>query len=167
MEYRIKVEELTKNVYLPFGDFITAPQHEPKIEEANARYWAGLGIVEIKGSMDIGWVTVRKRPMLIDRLERHFLTPEIVIPVDDVLIMPVARGVEIGDYASRPSYKDVRGFFVKPGQMITFSPGTWHLAGFPLSREEASFIVIFRQGTANEDLAVQPIDGLNSLELIL
>ncbi len=166
MTEKIKVVELSKELYQPIGDLVTFPTHTPTIQDDVVRYWAHLANFEINGTIDVGWVTMRKRPMLLTQLERHFKTVEAVIPVDDAMVLPVAAGQDFGDYNARPKLADVRGFYLRPGQMVTYKPGAWHFGGFPLNKPEASFIVFCRKGTADEDVAMLPFEGDVQVEFI-
>jgi ureidoglycolate hydrolase len=167
MNEKIKVVELSKEAYLPIGQLVTFPTQTPTIQDEVVRYWAHLANFEINGTIDVGWVTMRRRPLLLAQLERHFKTVEAVIPVDDTMILPVAIGRDPGDYNACPKPEDVRGFYLRPGQMVTYKPGAWHFGGFPLNKPEASFIVFCRKGTADEDVAMQPIAGDVQVEFVL
>ena len=163
----IKVVELSKEIYAPFGQFVRAPVHKPTIEDEFVRYWAGLAGFELDGMIDVGWVTMRKRPLVLTKLERHFQTVEIVIPLDDVMVLPVAIGREPFDYESQPRPDDIRGFYLRPGQMVTYAPGTWHFGGFPQNKPQASFLVLTRRGTADEDVSMQSISGISQVEFAI
>jgi ureidoglycolate hydrolase len=163
----VKVAELSKEIYAPFGQFVGSPTHTPTIQDDIVRYWAGLAGFEVDGTIDVGWVTMRKRPMLLSQLERHLHTVEVAIPLDDVMVLPVALGREPLNYDSKPRPEDIRGFYLRPGQMVTYAPGTWHFGGFPLNKPEASFMVLTRRGTADTDVSMQSISGISQVEFIL
>jgi ureidoglycolate hydrolase len=164
MDTKIQVAELSRKIYQEFGQFVTMPTHKPTIQDDIVKYWADLAGFEIPGTIDVGWVTMKKRPLVITQLERHFETVEVVIPLDDTLILPVATGRKPFDYQSQPMSKDVRGFYLRPGQMVTFAPGTWHFGGFPLNKPEASFIVFTRRGTSVTDVSMQSLKDVKSME---
>jgi ureidoglycolate hydrolase len=163
----IKVAELSKEIYAPFGQFVGSPTHTPTIQDDIVKYWAGLAGFEVDGTIDVGWVTMCKRPMLLSQLERHLHTVEVAIPLDDVMVLPVALGREPLNYDSKPRPEDIRGFYLRPGQMVTYAPGTWHFGGFPLNKPEASFMVLTRRGTADTDVSMQSISGISQVEFIL
>ena len=163
----VKVVELSKDAYAPFGQFVSSPVHQPSIEADIVKYWAGLAGFEVDGMIDVGWVTMRKRPLVLTQLERHFLTVEVAIPLDEVMVLPVAVGREPFDHETQPRAEDIRGFYLRPGQMVTFSPGTWHFGGFPLNSPQASFMVLTRRGTADSDVSMKSISGLVQVEFTL
>lgn len=164
---RVQVAELTQHAYAPFGQFVSAPHHEPTIEADIVRYWADLAGFEIGGPIDVGWVTMRQRPLVLTELERHFHTVEVVIPLDGVMLLPVAIGRPPLAQETPPRPEDIRGFYLRPGQMVTYAPGTWHFGGFPLTTSEASFLVLTRRGTADSDVSTQPIAGIGQVEFTL
>jgi ureidoglycolate hydrolase len=163
----IKVIELSKEDYIPFGQFVHSPVHKPTIQDNIVKYWAGLAGFEFDGMIDVGWVTVCQRPMQLTQLERHFHTIEVVIPLDDVMVLPVAIGRGPFDYKVQPRPEDIRGFYLRPGQMVTYAPGTWHFGGFPLNKPEASFMVLTKRGTADTDVAMLSISGISQVEFTL
>jgi ureidoglycolate hydrolase len=162
MVEQVQIQELSVEAYQPIGDFVTYPGHTPTIQEDIVKYWANLAEFHIEGAIDIGWVTMVKRPLVITQMERHFMTTEIVIPLDEIVV-PVAVGRSFGDPNALPRSEDVRGFYLRPGQMITYKPGSWHFGGFPVKGEEASFIVFCRKGTADEDVIMLDIEGVDEI----
>jgi ureidoglycolate hydrolase len=164
MDTKIQVAELSRKAYQEFGQFVNLPIHKPTIQDDIVKYWAGLAGFEIPGMIDVGWVTMKNRPLVLIQLERHFETVEVVIPLDDTLILPVAIGRKPFDFQSQPMSEDVRGFYLRPGQMVTFAPGTWHFGGFPLNKPEASFIVFTRRGTSDTDVSMQSLKDVKSVE---
>lgn len=164
---QIKVFDLNKEIYGPFGQFISLPTDKPTIETDIVRYWANLAGFSVNGTIDVGWVTMSKRPLVLTQLERHFQTVEVAIPMDDAMVLPVAVGREPFDYESQPRPEDIHGFYLRQGQMVTFAPGTWHFGGFPLNKPEASFLVLTRRGTADTDVSMQSIFGISQIEFIV
>ncbi len=158
MNLEIKVEELSASAYHDYGLFVQAPSHTPTIKDDIVSYWAGLANFELKGTIDVGWVTMSKRPYHLTQLERHFDTVEVVIPIDDVMILPVAAGKDMGDREADPFLEDIRGFYLRPGQMVTFSKGSWHFGGFPVNKDHASFLVMTQKGTADSDVVMKELD---------
>jgi ureidoglycolate hydrolase len=163
----IHVVELNTEIYAPFGQFVGLPARKPTIQDDIVKYWAGLAGFEIAGMIDVGWVTMRKRPMVLTQLERHFHTVEVAIPLDDAMVLPVAFGREPFDHDLQPLAEDVRGFYLRPGQMVTYAPGTWHFGGFPLNKPEASFMVLTLRGTADTDVVMKTISGASPVEFSL
>jgi ureidoglycolate hydrolase len=160
----IHVVELNAEIYAPFGQFVGLPTRKPTIQDDIVKYWAGLAGFEIAGMIDVGWVTMCKRPMVLTQLERHFHTVEVAIPLDDAMVLPVAFGREPFDHDLQPRAEDVRGFYLRPGQMVTYAPGTWHFGGFPLNKTEASFMVLTLRGTADTDVVMKTISGTSPVE---
>jgi ureidoglycolate hydrolase len=164
---KINVVDLNKELYAPFGQCVSSPMDKPTIEDDIVKYWANLAGFSIDGTIDIGWVTMRKRPLVLTQLERHFRTVEVAIPLDDTMVLPVALGRKPFDTESQPRPEDIHGFYLRPGQMVTFAPGTWHFGGFPLNKPEASFLVLTRRGTADTDVSMQSIFGISQIEFIV
>jgi ureidoglycolate hydrolase len=167
MNLEIKVEELSPSAYQEIGLFVQEPTHTPTIQDDIVSYWAGLANFELNGTIDVGWVTMSKRPFRLYQLERHFDTVEVVIPIDDVMVLPVAAGKDLGNREAGPNLEDIRGFYLRPGQMVTFSKGSWHFGGFPVKKDHASFLVMTQKGTADTDVVMKDLDKNVSVNFVV
>ena len=80
-------------------------------------------------------------------MERHDRTPEFLIPADGPFLLPVM------DDAGA-----VAVFRVEPGEAVVIGQGVWHSACLPVGAEAATYFVVFRRGTPQEDVTKQDID---------
>ena len=137
-----------------FGAVVSAPTAEPTAADATFRYWSDLAHFQIDGETEIGLCTVyRQSAPRVAWMERHDRTPEILVPTDGPFLLPVMD--EGGE---------VEVFRVEPGEAVVIAPGVWHSACLPADAEQATYLVVFRRGTPQEDVAKQdiaplPVDG--------
>jgi ureidoglycolate hydrolase len=144
----IEVHQLTAERFAPYGSIFKRGDEAPLAETPAFSYWNDLARFHIEGEVEVGWCDVHARPDTVDWFERHDRTPEILIPVDGTMALPVMTG------AGR-----VESFLVEPGEAVVIAPGTWHSACIPVGAESVGYFVIFRRGTPAEDVvktAVEP-----------
>ncbi|MFW5973031.1 MAG: ureidoglycolate lyase [Bacteroidota bacterium] len=139
---RIQVRPIDEVSFRPYGRIFRAPTSGPLAETRGFSYWSDVASYEIEGATEIGWCVVRAHDEPIDWFERHDRTPEILIPVDAAVVLPVQR--EDGE--------TVEAFRVEVGEAVILDSGVWHSACLPADRDEASYFVIFRRGTPSEDV---------------
>jgi len=100
----------------------------------------------------LGILTIKRRPFIVDQLERHMKAVEIFIPVKGVSIMPFA---EPGDI------KKCEVFVIDDTAGLIIEKGVWHFPPFPVTGE-MEFVLTVRKDTA-DDLEIRDIPGLNIL----
>ncbi len=135
------------------GQAIRPPTGKATFQNDILSYWDAFAGWEISGRAGIGWFELNRRPFNGSEAERHRLTPEALLCFQGSAICLVGRPKEPQALAA----EDFQAFFVEAGQGIVFAPGVWHALPFPVS-EKAVFWVVFRQGTAQEDLEVLDLD---------
>lgn len=140
-----RVVEATPESFAEFGKVFKVPVGVPTAKTTGFSYWSDIVSYHIKGETEIGWCTVyRQEPNGVSVIERHVRTPEILIPIDAPVMIPVMND------------KDTRNrlevFRVKPGEAVIIADGVWHGACLPVGKSESSYFVIFRKGTPAEDV---------------
>lgn len=139
------------DAFARFGSVVPAPTTEPTASDATFRYWSDLAHYRIDGETEIGLCTVYRQPEpRVAWVERHDRTPEFLIPADGPFLLPVmdeAGAVEV--------------FRVEPGEAVVIGPGVWHGACLPVDADRATYFVVFRRGTPQEDVVKQNIFHLS------
>ncbi|UCE07334.1 MAG: ureidoglycolate lyase [bacterium] len=142
---KIKSIPITKENFNKFGKVVTSPTTKPTAQAADYKFWSDLANYLINGETEIGLCTVYQQPTTeISGMERHTRTPEILIPIDAPLVVPLLRD---GDSAEQ-----AEAFQVTIGQAVVIDEGIWHGACLPVGRKESSYFVIFRRNTPQEDV---------------
>ncbi len=145
---RIQTQRLSSDDFGPYGSVAVRPAGPPLAEDDSFKYWSDAGRYGIEGETEIGYCTVFRRDRaVVDWMERHVRTPEILIPVDHALVLPVTSD----DGA-------VAAFVAEPGEAVVIGPGVWHSACLPLAEDEATYFVIFRRRTPHEDVTKKSIE---------
>jgi len=157
----IKVEELKKESFKPYGDIIDVPDASPDCSNDELDLYCGISEVKIdQGTGQFCWLHVKsRRPFICNNFECHKNTSEAMIPVSGQSIVLVAAN---NPTSNLPDSDSIKAFFVDGTKGFNFRPNVWHWLPYPLSKQ-ASFILVFKKGTPDEDLHV--VDLKEKLDL--
>lgn len=144
----IDVDRIDGDNFRPYGVVASLGDVPPLAENGQFRFWSDLASYTVEGETEIGYCTVR-RPTgdVVDWMEAHERTPEVLVPIDWPFILPVMDQ----DGA-------VAAFEVQPGEAVVIKQGVWHSACIPVGRSEASYLVLFRRRTPHDDVSKRTID---------
>ncbi len=116
-------------------------------------FYGELGLIECRGQLEIGICVFHKRPPVLDQMEMHEHTQELLYAIDDDFIAVAAPG-EAGGGA--PLLSELVALRVKRGEGLLFQKGVWHWAPFPFAAESFA-LVGFARGTATTDMIVRDL----------
>lgn len=116
--------------------------------------WFGeLGVIRCRSELELGICVFRRRPSVIDRMEQHARTQELLYAIDDDFIAVAAPA----DPATKaPRLSDLAAVIVRRGEGLLFQTGAWHWAPFPM-KDESFALVGFARGTATKDMIVREL----------
>lgn len=129
-------QPMTRESFAPFGELI------------NER-----GSVELNldgGTTSVAMQTVESRPMTFDFLGRHRRTEQVFAPLGRRGSI-IAVAAPSDDNPDLPDTQRMAAFVVDGSCAFKLHRGTWHTSAFPLEDEKATFLVIDREGTLDED----------------
>jgi ureidoglycolate lyase len=142
-------QRITPDNFASYGRVARLPDGQPTAEDATFRYWSDTAHFSIDGETEIGLCTVvRQDESAVTWMERHDRTPELLIPIDGPFLLPV-----MGADGSA----EVEVFEVQPGEAVVIGQGVWHSACHPADGDAATYFVIFRRGTPQEDVVKKDI----------
>ncbi|HSR34166.1 MAG TPA: ureidoglycolate lyase [Anaerolineae bacterium] len=158
-----KTKALTRETFEPFGQLITVPQ-DISVEPGAVHGWSRVATAQFAGEVEVGWLKLLRRPVEITQMEHHLGTPEMIIPLDVPLLVPVAPGD--GSPDSVPDPEQIEGFVVKPGQALVMDKSGWHWLPFPTEGESGSCLIIFVKDTPEHDLLIRDLPSGQSVHFI-
>jgi ureidoglycolate hydrolase len=101
------------------------------------------------GSASLVAQTVEARPLTFDFLGRHQRTEQVLVPLGGAKSV-IAVAPPCTDNSALPDIKRMAAFLVDGEHAFKLRRGVWHATAFPLT-ESASFLVVDREGTLDED----------------
>ena len=147
---KIKSKLISKDNFKEYGEVVTLPSILPTSEDNTYTFWSNIASYKINGSTEIGICKVFEQDAkLIDGMERHSYTPEILIPIDGPFILPLLLdGLD---------ESKAEAFFVDIGQAVVIKENVWHGACIPAKSSESSYFVIFKKDTPHSDVEKKKI----------
>ncbi len=141
----LKPKKITPENFSAFGKVVVGVSGEPTSQAIDYKFWSDIMHYQIEGETEVGICIVYNQPKnTIYGMERHLNTPEILIPIDAPLILPLLNDKDKPDEAN--------AFIVDIGQAIAINEGVWHGACIPYGKEQCSYFVIFKKGTPQSDV---------------
>jgi ureidoglycolate lyase len=130
---RLKVQEMTRESFAPFGILIDS--------RGSVDIDLGAGTPSLTGA------TSEWRPLQFDFMARHMRTMQVFSPLASsqavIAVAPPNDG-------PAPDVEKVSAFLVDGRLPYAYHKGTWHTPPFPV-KEWASFLVVDRSGTLDDD----------------
>ncbi|MFZ2648709.1 MAG: ureidoglycolate lyase [Burkholderiaceae bacterium] len=124
----LRVERLTAEAFLPFGDVIEARDagNRRSINRGRAERFDALACVDAtegRGRPVISVVRSQPSPLPIELtlLERHVLGSQAIIALP-----PAEFLVVVAQAGAVPVIEGIRCFLAAPGQGVNYARGTWH-----------------------------------------
>ncbi|MEG2512484.1 MAG: DUF4867 family protein [Acetivibrio sp.] len=147
----IKVKKINSEEFAPFGTFypMGAPGGFALEGELHRFYPDRLGAQTCK---NIGFSPIQvKKPakMLIQAVEYHTTTWEIILPLNDDMIIHVSPAS-----GEHPVTKLTEAFLVPKNTLIKINAAIWHLAPLPANAEELSAMIVLPECTYANDCTV-------------
>ncbi len=129
------------------------PEGGPPDLGVDVEFYGELGLLECPGKMELGICIFRRRPMVLDKMERHVGTPELLYAVDDSFIAVAAPDAPGG---GAPDPSALVALEIHRGEGLVFARGCWHWAPYPFAKESFA-LVGFARGTATADMDIRPL----------
>ncbi|SFK00394.1 ureidoglycolate lyase [Pseudovibrio ascidiaceicola] len=142
----IRIEKLTSEVFMPFGELIETGGTSPiVINEGRCERFSDLAGVEFIGGragVSLFQAELRRLPHTLTMLERHPLGSQCFIPMNQSEYLVIVAADEGG----RPSTP--RAFMASSTQSINIKRNTWHGVLTPINGS-GLFAVVDRIGDGN------------------
>jgi ureidoglycolate hydrolase len=133
---------LDRQSFIPFGKVLKVPERAPDDSVVTHNYWDSE--IVWSGSTSVNNLVVKQRAFILSQMERHKDTLEMLILQEGTCFIAVAP-------AGVFSVDKIKVFKMNPGDVVCLEAGVWHDLPFCLG-QNASFLVIFKNGTPKNDL---------------
>lgn len=160
---KIRIEPLTAERFAPFGRFYN--MDDPAgyaLEGAIHKFYPDRIRDAYTGHVGFSAIRVRKpERMVVDSIEYHTTTSEIIMPLNDDMILHVAPAS-----AGTPVTQYTQAFRVPCGTMVQINAAIWHLCPLPAEKEELRALIILPECTYANDCTVVPLEPEEQFEII-
>ena len=148
---KIKVEQLSKQAFAPFGAYydMANPDGYALSGELHNFYPDRLTAYH-DGQVGFSPITVKKpKQMKITQIEYHTTTCEIIMPLSDDMILHVAP-----PSAGKPLPEHTKAFLVPKNTLVKMNACVWHLAPLPANADSLTAMIILPECTYMNDCIV-------------
>jgi len=122
---------------------------KPEADSPEFSYHQVLAPSELGEGGIVAELICRKRPLVLEKLERHLQTPEILAALDaDAVVCVASPGAD----PTRISAADIRALPLRRGEALWMAKGTWHWLPYPTSAAQVTLLLHFSEGTGDNDL---------------
>ena len=149
----IKATNLNEMDFTPYGQRLATGDISKVLEPENGVFVTpGVGQLEIeKGDLVFNYLTVIRRPLIVETLERHVFTSQTVVPLMGCcglyMLAPQAKDFD------GPDIDNAFAVLFDGSEGVNIKKGTWHSAPLAFSKE-STYVMVMRNGTFKDDLEV-------------
>ena len=147
----IKVQPLTKQDFAIYGAYYK--MDDPQGHSLNGelhRFFPDRLTAYHDGQVAFSPILVKKpEKMLINSIEYHTTTCEIIMPLNDDMILHVAE-----PSAGTPITDKTKAFLVPKNTLIKMNACVWHLAPLPANKDELCAMIVLPECTYMNDCIV-------------
>ena len=161
---KFKIEQLSAEAFKPFGHYYNMDDPQgysldgPLHKFYPDRLWDAYA-----GHVGFSAIRVRKpEKMIVDTIEYHTTTSEIILPINGDMILHVAPAS-----AGTPVTHLTKVFLVPKGTMVQMNAGVWHLAPLPAEVDELHALIILPECTYANDCTVLDLPEEQQFEIVL
>ena len=143
---KIKVEELTREAFAPFGAYY---------DFANPDGYA------LTGEIHRFYPDRLRERMVVRSIEYHTHFAEIVLPLNDDAVLhaaPASNGVPVTELA--------KAFLVPKNTMVQLNPGVWHLCALPVREQVLQALIVLPECTYANDCTVVELSDEQAFEIV-
>ena len=148
---KIKVQPLTKNDFAPYGEYyqMASPQGHALCGEIH-KFFPDRLLASYNGQVGFSPILVNKpEVMLVNAIEYHTTTCEIIVPINDDMILHVAQ-----PSAGQPITEQTKAFLVPKNTIVKMNACVWHLAPLPATESQLIAMIVLPECTYMNDCTV-------------
>jgi ureidoglycolate hydrolase len=125
------------------------PDRAPDAQSEIQTYYGQLAIMQCTGSIQLGICVAKRRENVVEELEQHVKSQELLAALKGDFLVPVSPSVTVEGKAV-PDMERVAAFRVNQGDGILFDAGVWHWTPYPVG-DQCDVLVGFKTDTPKND----------------
>ena len=147
----IKATKLTKEAFAPYGEYYKMDKPQGYSLNGELHSFFPDRLVATQGCK-VGYSPIlvnKPEKMLINMVEYHTTTSEMIMPLNDDMILHVAE-----PSAGKPIPEYTKAFIVPKHTLIKMNACVWHLAPLPKTKDQLCALIILPECTYMNDCKV-------------
>ncbi len=158
----INIMNLNQENFKKYGVAIMKEGHNPPDSSGEGwECWYPIGEIMMADPTQVGIVTTKPRPIIVDSLEKHQTRKELIFAISDPIVQIV--GLSSDKSSDHPDPGNTQAFLLNPGQGVLVNEGIWHSAAFPYSEKETQYIFFLAEDDKGEDVGFVPFSNGDSI----
>jgi ureidoglycolate hydrolase len=151
----LKVQELTKEAFEPFGDVIQKPERAQDAGGPGWKWWGDNAFLESEDRpYQVGYLDLVPGELKVDWAERHMRTAELIVPTGGDCLVYVGPPDHSEEPGRMPAPDRFQVFRVPQNQAVLLKKGTWHCVPLAIDRP-LNVVILLRKGSGDDDLFIQ------------
>ena len=160
----VKAQRISNEVLKGLGRAIrVTADTKPDAQSDIQTYYGQLAVMQCAGAVQLGICVAKNREFVVNELEQHTETAELLAALKGDFIVPVAPSVVI-DGMQCPDMDKAIAVRVDQGQGVYFDEGVWHWTPYALT-PTCDVLVIFKKDTPQNDFTAYQMDEPIRMEL--
>ncbi len=123
---------------------------KPDVENELLKFFGKLGVIEAPRGVEFGICAYERRELVVEKLEQHRRSGELLYAIDDDFLMPAAPNLPGVD---QPDISRACVLRVRRSEGVIFAPGAWHWVPYPLKKGKSFALVGFAIDTSANDMS--------------
>ena len=123
---------------------------KPDVENELLRFFGKLGVIEVPGGVEFGICAYEHREFVVDKLEQHRRSGELLYAIDQEFLMPAAPNLA---GVNQPDLSKACVLRVRRSEGVIFAPGVWHWVPYPVKKGKSFALVGFAIDTPANDMS--------------
>ena len=151
----LKVQELSKEAFAPFGDVIQKPERPKDAGGPGWKWWGDNAFLESEDRpYQVGYLDLAPGELKVDWAERHMRTAELIIPTGGDCLVYVGPPDHFAEPERMPAPDRFQVFRVPQNQAVLLKKGTWHCVPLAIARP-LNVVILLRKGSGDDELYMQ------------
>jgi ureidoglycolate hydrolase len=141
----MKALDICVQNFQPYGTILHTSDKEKLLDNKEMQYTNQIGIINVS-PVSTGILVQFRREIIVNKLERHLSTPEMIVALENDSILFLAE-----PSTNIPQTNMINAFRLKAGQAVLLKEGCWHWGPFPYKKSYCKSLIAFKKDTETND----------------